>query len=114
LGVDGNSKIFFLNEIEDERYELIFGDGVLGKKLDNGALIEVSYLITNGPASNGVRTFTFSGVLENTSGISPNSFSVTINSIIASSGGEELETTSKIRFNAPKTFGTQDSAVTSW
>jgi hypothetical protein len=113
LGVDGNSKIFFLNEIEDERYELIFGDGVLGKKLDNGALIEVSYLITNGPASNGVRTFTFSGVLENTSGISPNSFSVTINSIIASSGGEELETTSKIRFNAPKTYGTQDRAVTS-
>ena len=63
LGVDSTSKIFFLNEIEDERYELIFGDGVLGKKLENNTVIEVSYLITSGSASNGVRTFIFSGVL---------------------------------------------------
>jgi len=112
LGVDPNSKIFYLSEIEDERYELIFGDGVLGKKLENGALIEVSYLITNGPDSNGVRTFTFNGVLENPNGVTPNSYGVTINSTIASSGGEELETTAKIRFNAPRVYGAQDRAVT--
>lgn len=112
LNVDGNSKIFFLNEIEDERYELIFGDGVLGKKLENGSRIEVSYLITNGPVSNGVRIFTFTGVLENSSGISPNSFNVAINSVVPSSGGEEMESTSKIKFNAPKLYGTQDRAVT--
>ena len=113
LNVDGNSKIFFLNEIEDERYELIFGDGTLGKKLDNGSRIEVSYLITNGPASNGVRIFTFTGVLENAFGISPNAFNVTINSVVPSSGGEEMESTSKIKLNAPKLYGTQDRAVTS-
>jgi hypothetical protein len=113
LGVDANSKVFFLNEIEDERYELIFGDGVLGKKLENGALIEVSYIVTSGSASNGVRTFVFSGVLENENGATPGGFSVTVNSTVASSGGEEIESTKKIKFNAPKSYGTQDRAVTS-
>ena len=112
LGVDGNSKIFFLDEIEDERYELLFGDGVLGKKLDDGAIVEVSYLVTSGPASNGVRTFVFSGVLENPDGVTPNAFEVSINATIASSGGEEMESTNKIRYTAPKSYGTQDRAVT--
>ena len=112
LGVDGESKIFFLDEIDDERYEILFGDGVIGKKLDNGARVEVSYITTAGPETNGVKTFVFSGVLENPDGVSPNSFDVTINSTIASSGGEEMESISKIKFNAPKTYGTQNRAVT--
>ena len=111
LGVDGNSKVFFLDEIEDERYEIILGDGVLGKKIDNGSRIEVSYITTSGPASNGVKTFVFSGVLENPNGVSPN-VSVSISSTVASSGGEEIETTQKIKYTAPKAYGTQDRAVT--
>ena len=51
LGVDSESKIFFLDEIEDERYEILMGDGVLGRKLENQTLIEVSYITTSGPAS---------------------------------------------------------------
>ena len=113
LDVDQDSKVFFLDEIEDERYELVFGDGVLGKKLENGSRIEVSYLTTSGPESNGVRTFVFSGVLENPQGVSPNSFEVTVDSTIAASGGEGLESISKIKFNAPKAYGSQDRAVTS-
>jgi len=112
IGIDGNSKIFFIDEIEDQRYELLFGDGVLGKKLENGSRVEVSYLRTAGPESNGVKTFVFSGVLENPDGVSPNAFDVTINSTVGASGGEELESTSKIRYNAPKAYGTQDRAVT--
>ena len=112
LGVDANSKVFFLNEIEDERYELIFGDGVLGTKLPNNALIEVSYIVTSGAASNGVRTFVFSGVLETPEGVSPQG-SIVVNSTVASSGGEAIESTKKIKFNAPKTYGTQNRAVTS-
>ena len=111
LGVDGNSKVFFLDEIEDERYEIILGDGVLGKKIDNGSRIEVSYITTSGPASNGVKTFVFSGVLENPNGVTPN-VSVSISSTVASSGGEEIETTQKIKYTAPKAYGTQDRAVT--
>ena len=112
LGIDATSKVFFLEEIEDERYELLFGDGVLGKKLENGSRIEVSYLTTAGPESNGVKTFVFSGVIENPEGVSPNNFDVTINSTVASSGGEEAETTKTIKYNAPKAYGTQDRAVT--
>ena len=112
LDVDGNSKIFFLDEIEDERYEIILGDGVLGKKIENGSRVEVSYLTTNGPASNGVRSFIFSGVLENPEGISPTQVSVNITNTIASSGGEDIEETSNIKFNAPKSYGAQDRAVT--
>lgn len=113
LNVDGLSKIFFLNEIEDERYELIFGDGVLGRNLENNTRIEVTYLVTSGPASNGVGTFVFSGVLETPTGTSPNAFTTTINNIVASSGGEDIESVEKIKFNAPKLFGAQDRAVTS-
>ena len=111
LGVDGTSKVFFLDEIEDERYEILLGDGVLGKKLENNARIEVSYLITSGPESNGVRSFVFSGVLENPNNVSPSSFSVTINSTVAAAGGEEIESTQKIKYTAPKAYGTQERAV---
>ena len=111
LGVDGNSKVFFLDEIEDERYEILIGDGVLGKKLDNNARIEVSYLTTSGPESNGVRTFVFSGVLENVNGSTP-ATSVSVTSTVAASGGEEIESTQKIKYTAPKAYGTQERAVT--
>ena len=112
LGVDSTSKIYFLEEVEDERYELIFGDGVLGAKLENGSRIQVSYLTTAGSASNGVKTFVFSGVLENPAGTSPNAVSVVINSVTPSAGGEDLESTRSIKKNAPKAYGTQDRAVT--
>ena len=112
LGVDGNSKVFFLDEVEDQRYEILMGDGVLGKKLDNNTRIDVSYLTTSGPESNGVKSFIFSGVLENENGVSPNSFTTSILSSVASSGGEEIESTKKIKYTAPKAYGTQDRAVT--
>ena len=112
LGVDGNSKVFFLDEIEDERYEILMGDGVLGKKLENNARIDVSYLTTSGPASNGVKAFVFSGVIENENGVSPNSFTPSVTSVTPASGGEEIETTQKIKYTAPKAYGTQDRAVT--
>ena len=112
LGVDGNSKVFFLDEIEDERYEILMGDGVLGKKLDNNTRIDVSYLTTSGPASNGVKAFVFSGVIENENGVSPSSFTTSIVSTTPSSGGEGIESTAKIKYTAPKAYGTQDRAVT--
>ncbi|AOV61778.1 baseplate wedge subunit [Synechococcus phage S-WAM2] len=111
LSIDGNSKVFFLDEIEDERYEILLGDGVLGKKLENGSRVEVSYITTSGPSSNGVKTFVFSGVFENPNGVTPN-VSVSITSTTPSSGGEEIESTQKIKYTAPKAYGTQDRAVT--
>ena len=112
LNVDGDSKVFFLDEIEDDRYEIILGDGVLGKKLENNTRIEVSYLTTLGPESNGVKSFIFGGVIENTNGVSPNAFSTSVTAVTPSSGGEERESTKNIKFTAPKAYGTQDRAVT--
>ena len=112
LGVDGRSKVFFLDEIEDQRYEILMGDGVLGKKVENNSRIEVSYITTAGPESNGVKTFVFTGVVENPNGVSPNAFTTTITSSTPSSGGEEAESTAKIKYTAPKAYGTQDRAVT--
>lgn len=114
LNVDKNSNIFFIEEIEDEKYELFFGDGVFGKKLVNGQFIEVSYLITNGPTTNGARTFTFAGVLEDVNGNSnyPVNISVLNTLTVPADGGESIEDISSIKFNAPKYFGAQDRAVT--
>jgi hypothetical protein len=112
LGVNKESKIYFVNEIEDEKYEIFFGDGVLGKKLDNGQKIEISYLITNGPETNGAKDFTFSGIVKDTSGNTNYPFTTSITSTVASNGGNDIENINSIKYNAPKYFGTQDRAVT--
>jgi len=114
LNVNKNSAVYFIEEIEDEKYEIFFGDGVLGKKLQNGQFIEISYLITNGSTTNGARTFTFAGVLEDISGTSNYPVNITVlnNLNVPADGGEEIESISKIKFNAPKFYGTQNRAVT--
>ena len=97
LAVTSSSRVFFLQEVEDQRCELIFGDGVFGEKLQPLNYIEVSYIITNGENGNGVSSFIFNGrILDNnnrtiTSGISQ----VTTN--ISSQGGKEIESIESIK-----------------
>jgi hypothetical protein len=114
LDVTSESKAFFLDEVEDERYELFFGDGILGKKLDNGNKIEVSYLVTNGPETNGAKSFTFNGVITDKFSNIGFVYNIAVDSsaTVASNGGADIESVSKIKFNAPKYFSTQDRAVT--
>ena len=114
LNIDSQSKSFFLDEVEDERYELFFGDGVLGKKLDNGNKIEVTYLVTNGPDTNGAKSFTFNGVVTDKFSNIGYVYNIAVNSAatVASNGGAAIESLSKIKYNAPKYFSTQDRAVT--
>lgn len=111
LEVNSQTKSYFLNEIEDENYELFFGDGILGKKLDNGQYIEISYLVTNGPTTNGARTFVFNGIIDDKNNF-PYKVSVSVTDVLPATGGEEIESIDKIKFNAPRYFGTQDRAVT--
>ncbi len=118
LNVNPNSKVFFLTEIEDENYEIKFGDGVFGRKLLDGEYIEISYLTTSGPETNGARIFSFNGVVEDleTTNNSLNAYSINIGEITlisASSGGEYSENLERIKFNAAKNYATQDRAVTS-
>jgi len=113
LDVNALSDVFFLNEIEDQRYELIFGDGVIGRKLDDQTEIVVSYIVTNGPDANGIKTFVFSGILENPLGVSPGAFDTEVTSAVAATGGEAIESIADVKFAAPRTYGTQSRAVIS-
>jgi len=112
LNATSQSNVFFIEEIEDERYEVFFGDGVLGTKLEDGNVVEITYLVTNGPDTNGAKTFTFSGILADVNDNTNYPFTTTISGAVASNGGELMESIDSIKFNAPKYFGTQDRAVT--
>ena len=115
LQVGSEDKVYFINEIDDEQYELFFGDGILGKKLTDGNVIEISYILTKGSQSNGAKSFTFSGVFLDENDIKVSSpFSVS--NIVTTSnarGGSAIESIEKIKFNAPKFYGSQNRAVTS-
>lgn len=110
--IDGTSKVFFIQEIEDQRYELIFGDGVFGKKLDNQNFIEASYIITNGPEANGISEFSFAGRLFDNNGRIVTSDISGITALEASYGGQEIEDVNTVRKYAPRFYSTQNRAVT--
>tara|TARA_B100002019_G_C21274319_1_gene604313 strand:- start:7518 stop:9332 length:1815 start_codon:yes stop_codon:yes gene_type:complete len=112
IGFDGNSAIFYLQEGEDERYEIIFGDGVLGKKLQTNNYIEISYIVTAGADANAARVFTYAAVLEDAVGNFNYAPEINLTTITAASGGEELESIDSIKRNAPKFFNSQNRAVT--
>ena len=112
--VTGDSNIFFLQEVSSEQYELIFGDGIFGKALQDGNVIEVSYIVTSGDDANGINNFTYSGRLTYTR----NSIEINVTSGISfisnplpSSGGEVIESVDSIRKFAPQIYATQNRAL---
>lgn len=112
IDINSESKIFFLQEIEDQRYEIIFGDGIFGKKLESGNVIEVSYLITNGEFGNKIKDFTFSGrIFDNNNNLVSDRISL-IQSILPSEGGNEIESVSSIKNYSTKIFSSYNRAVT--
>lgn len=113
LTVDPNSRVFYVQEVEDENYEIIFGDGILGKKLENGNIVEISYLVTNADVVNGAKQFSFAGRLSDSNGNTSYAMSVSgITTTTAANGGEKIESMRSIKFNAAKTYGSQNRAVT--
>ena len=113
LDLGAADEVYFISETEDENYEIFFGDGVLGKKLDNGNLIEISYILTNGDATNGAKTFTFNGLMEDENG-SPVTLPFVVSSLTTSenaSGGAAIESIDKIKYSAPKFYGSQLSLI---
>jgi hypothetical protein len=114
LDIGATDSVYFVNEIEDEKYEIFFGDGVLGKKLEDNNVVEMSYIVTNGTATNGAKTFTFNGLMEDENGTTITlPFSVSsINTTSVASGGADIETIDKIKYNAPKFYNSQNRAVT--
>jgi len=104
-GVDASSKVYFIQEGQDGKYEVYFGDGVNGKSLADGNIVILEYIVTNKDVSNSASSFTLSG---NIGGFSD----VTITTISSSQGGSESETNESIKHNAPLQYAAQDRAVT--
>ena len=108
-----NSPIYFLEEIDSERYELLFGDGIFGKKLQEPNFVEVSYIVSNGENANNITNFTFSGTLRDNSGNSITSGVSLIATNHQSFGGKSIESVESIKKYAPRIYASQNRAVTS-
>jgi len=115
FAIDKESEVYFLQEIEDERYELFFGDNLFGKALSDGNYIEVSYIATNGDSGNGVNQFSFSGRLaytrNSTEYVVTSGISLLTTGLMAS-GGENIESVDSIKKYAPRIYASQNRALT--
>ena len=113
--INGDSPVFFIQEIEDERYEIFFGDNIFGKSLSESNFIEVSYIVTNGDSANGISNFSFSGRLtytrNATSYVITSGISLLSTGLIAS-GGESIESVDSIKKFAPRIYASQNRALT--
>jgi len=109
---DGTSRIYYLEETDDLRYRLVFGDGSIGRKLIDGEYITISYVSTDGVEANGAKGFDFVGnvVDSDLRNISPNNVGLTTKD--AAQDGEDRETPLSVKFRAPRAYATQNRAVT--
>ncbi len=113
LGVDGNSEIYLAQEVQDEKYEILFGDGLLGKKLETGQRITATYIVTDGAEGNGPSNFSFQGTFVRDNGnIFVPTDNVTITTTSNASNGSEVEDVSSIKYFAPRLYSAQYRAVT--
>ena len=113
VGVTSTSNSYLLQEIEDERYELIFGDNVIGKKLSNSNVVTASYIVTDGKEGNGASEFSFVGNITNQDGAAINADLISLVSTDEKSrDGDEIESISSIKYFAPRIYSSQYRAVT--
>ena len=115
--IDSNSRVYFLQEVQDEKYEIRFGDGLLGKKLgstNDGTEITVDYIVSDGESGNGAEGFSFSGnvIRTSTPNISPDITSAVVTTITPSQGGANIEPIDSIKYYSPKIYSAQNRAVT--
>ena len=103
--VSANSAVYYIEENKDGRYQIYFGDGIIGKQLEDGNQVIVSYIVTSGIVANGISTFK---LLDNILSGS----TITITTTSSSSSGAAAEDIEKIRFTAPKAYISQNRAVT--
>ncbi len=112
IDVTNTSLIFLLQEVADEKYEVIFGDGKFGKKLEDSNFITVNYISTNGEDANGVNSFTFTGNIEDNSGVAVTEGISDLAAVTAAQNGAEIESVSSIKKYAPLVYSAQNRAVT--
>ena len=111
VGLTTVSKKYLVQEVSGEKYELVFGDGIIGKKLDNNNFIEATYIVTNGKEANGVTNLSFNGViLDNTNTFIPQT-DLSITTVESAADGAEIESIKSIKNYAPRLYASQYRAV---
>ena len=113
LNIDKNSEIYLAQEVQDEKYEIMFGDGLFGRKLESGTIITAKYLVTDGEDGNGPSEFSFQGSFTKSDGtLFTPSDNVVITTVSNASNGAEVEDVSSIKYFAPRLYSAQYRAVT--
>ena len=112
FNINSNSEIYLLQEVKDEKYEILFGDGIFGKKLENNAVITITYITTDGKSGNNVKNFSFSGTLRDSNDSILSTNNITVTTIQGSQGGSDIETIDSIKAYAPRLYSSQYRAVT--
>lgn len=105
LNANSISKVYWIKEIEDELYELEFGNGIIGKALANGNVVTIEYMTTNKQAANGARLFTYTGATLEGGDVS-------VYTLTPAYGGKDIEPIESIRYNAPRSYSAQNRCVT--
>tara|TARA_B100001113_G_scaffold239701_1_gene197112 strand:- start:2854 stop:4788 length:1935 start_codon:yes stop_codon:yes gene_type:complete len=113
LNLNKDSEIYLIQEIQDEKVEILFGDGFFGKKLENDDLVTISYIVSNGVGSNGASVFDFQGSFTKPNGatIRPNAV-VNITTVQSAANGSENEDIASIKYLSPRLYSAQYRAVT--
>ena len=113
LNLTKTSEIFLAQEVQDEKYEILFGDGLFGKKLENSSIITARYIVTDGETGNGPSNFSFQGSFTKSDGtLFTPSDNITVTTVTNASNGAEVEDVSSIKYFAPRLYSAQYRAVT--
>ena len=113
IEINKDSEVFFIAEVNQENYELLFGDGIFGKPLTDGQFVDATYILTDGKDGDGPRNFRFSGSLQNSNGavITPTNL-ITVTTLEGARNGADIESLDSIKYYAPRIYGSQYRAVT--
>ena len=113
LNIGKNSEIYLSQEVQDEKYEILFGDGLFGKKLENASVITARYIVTEGENGNGPSNFSFQGSFTKSDGtLFTPSDNISVTTVSNASNGAEVEDVSSIKYFAPRLYSAQYRAVT--
>jgi hypothetical protein len=105
VALTGDSEVYFLEEVEDGKFEVVFGDNIIGAALSHGNLVYLDYIVTAGAVGNSIQTVALNSAIDGVT-------SATFVAADQSSGGEDRESVDRIKFNAPKAYAAQNRAVT--
>jgi len=104
-GLTSTSNVYFLQEVEDGKYEIYFGDGILGNAIEDGNIVIMNYVITNKGVANSAAVFVSSAAIDTVN-------SVNVRTVSAAAGGSEPESIESIKYNAPLDYASQGRCVT--